>query len=335
MLSKPKLVEHTSDLLKELVGEEFKVLDHGMVRLVDYMGSDAAVVQAARVSYGKGTKKLSEDRGLIRYLMRHRHTTPFEMCELKLHIKLPIFVARQWVRHRTASINEYSARYSIMDKEFYIPDRDHVDADLAETRAKGRIEKALEAGQVDLFGIDESRPEGFVAIGRQSESNRQGREDGLYSDEALEHIKSIANASGRAYGTYQKLLNEDEKGAKLDPRSVGLARELARMVLPINYYTQFYWKIDLHNLLHFLSLRDDSHAQYEIREYARVIGDLVRQWVPLTWEAFEDYRLHGQLLSRQEISLLQRMLKGEQCKYEESGLTRREWNEFRHKLNLT
>jgi len=285
-----------SAFINSIVGSELKVLDHGFVRVVDYMGSDSAIVQAARVSYGKGTKKSSEDRGLIRYLMRHRHSTPFEMCEIKFHVKLPIFVARQWVRHRTANINEYSARYSILDKEFYVPDR--------------------------------------ATVGRQSEINKQGREFDIQQTEVLDHLKTIASISSRAYNVYERLLNETAEGEKVNGQYCGLARELARIVLPTNFYTQWYWKIDLHNLLHFLSLRADEHAQYEIQEYARVISEVVRQWVPITWEAFADYRLKGVNLSGPEVELITKFLKGERCEFSASGLTKREWKELSQKFNL-
>ena len=282
--------------IADLVGHEVKVLDHGFVRVVDFMGSDEAVVQAARVSYGRGTKHRSEDKGLIRYLMRHRHSTPFEMCEIKLHVKLPIFVARQWVRHRTANINEHSARYSILDKEFYVPSEE--------------------------------------VAGSQSATNKQGREGAVTHSEAAEHLQAIRELSSQAYATYEQLLNQDAAGEPLIPGHEGLARELARMVLPTNFYTQWYWKIDLHNLLHFLTLRADGHAQHEIREYARVIGDIVRQWVPLTWEAFEDYRQTAVTLSGPEFEVVKQLLRGEACHEAESRLSKREWRELFEKLGI-
>jgi thymidylate synthase (FAD) len=280
--------------IDDMLGEEFKVLDHGFVRVVDYMGSDEAVVQAARTSYGKGTKHRSEDHGLIRYLMRHRHSTPFEMCEIKLHVKLPIFVARQWVRHRTANINEYSARYSILDREFYVPD-----------------------GEV---------------MGRQSRENKQGRDGNATGVEA--DLQAITEISTQAYETYERLLNGDASGEQLNLGQEGLARELARIVLPTNYYTQWYWKIDLHNLLHFLALRMDAHAQHEIQEYARTIAGIVEKWVPLTWEAFVDYRLKSVTFSGPEFELLKRLLRGEKCDEPGNGLSEREWREFRAKLDI-
>lgn len=324
---------HENGNIDELIGKEFKVLDHGYVRLVDYMGSDAAIVQAARVSYGKGTKKLSEDRGLIRYLMRHRHTTPFEMCEIKFHIKLPIFVARQWVRHRTANINEYSARYSILDKEFYVPDRSYLEKLQQETAERERQDEARSKGQDDLFEFSESSDKQLNSIGRQSESNKQGRELDINEVEAADHLRAIERSSSGAYNVYERLLNETG-GEKLNPKYSGIARELARVVLPTNYYSQWYWKIDLHNLLHFLSLRADGHAQHEIREYAFAIERIVARWVPLTWEAFEDYRLNSVSLSRLEAAVIRKLLKGEHCDFAASGLSKREWKELSKKLDL-
>tara|TARA_R110000796_G_scaffold41118_3_gene101493 strand:+ start:311 stop:1213 length:903 start_codon:yes stop_codon:yes gene_type:complete len=240
--------------MDDRLGLPFPVLDHGFVRLIDYMGDQAAIVQAARVSYGTGTKTVSEDRGLIRYLLSHRHTTPFEMCEIKLHVKLPIFVARQWIRHRTANVNEYSARYSILDREFYIP----------------RVQD----------------------IAKQSQTNHQGRDEGV-DDLSAEEIRAILlNDSNRAYDSYEEMVDED---------GYGLARELARINLPTNIYTQWYWKVDLHNLLHFLSLRADPHAQMEIRVYADAICEMVKLWVPDVWEAFEDYRMKAASFSRMEL----------------------------------
>jgi thymidylate synthase (FAD) len=311
------------------IEKEVPVLDHGFVRLIDYMGSDAAVVQAARVSYGKGTKKLSEDRGLIRYLMRHRHTTPFEMCEIKFHIKLPIFVARQWVRHRTANINEYSARYSILEKEFYVPDR----AYLKKLQKEAKIQDKSK-GQNDLFEVSKNVGGQLKTVGRQSETNKQGRDLDINEEEAAEHLKAIERFSSRAYREYEQLLNETGGGEKLNDKYSGIARELARIVLPTNYYSQWYWKIDLHNLLHFLSLRADDHAQYEIREYAHAIARIVADWVPMTWEAFEDYRFNNVSLSQLEARLVSKLLKGEKCSFVDSGLSKREWRELSKKLDL-
>lgn len=278
-----------SEGLEEILYDALPVLDHGFVRVVDYMGNDNSIVQAARVSYGKGTKHTSQDRGLIHYLLRHLHTTPFEMCEIKFHIKLPIFIARQWIRHRTANVNEYSARYSILDKEFYIPS-----------------------------------PENIAA---QSEINNQGRGKTLSPEQAQEVIALLKEDAERCYNTYDKLMNIEES-ANHDPDKDGLARELARMNLNLNYYTQWYWKIDLHNLMHFLALRVDSHAQYEIRAYAEVMLDILKRWVPISAEAFDQYRRGGARLSQNGIETVQRMLKGEQVSQKDSGMSPREWREL-------
>ena len=282
--------------MEAVLHEPLPVLDHGFVRVVDYMGDDAAIVQAARVSYGRGTSRLSSDRGLIRYLLRHRHTTPLEMCELKLHVKLPIFVARQWIRHRTANVNEYSARYSILDREFYLP-----------------------------------HPE---QLAEQSRSNRQGRESLLSPEESARVLRLLSTDAERCYDHYEELLNEDDDGNPRRPGDPQLARELARMNLTLNYYTQWYWKVDLHNLLHFLSLRMDAHAQYEIRVYADIIGSLVEKWVPLAWEAFRDYRLEGVSLSRMELLAVKALLRGELPDYAGLGLSAREERELKDKLGL-
>ncbi|MFV0360689.1 FAD-dependent thymidylate synthase [Tropicimonas sp.] len=259
-----------------------EVLDHGFVRVIDYMGDDSAIVQAARVSYGAGTKKSRDDSGLIRYLMRHWHSTPFEMCEIKLHVKLPVFVARQWIRHRTANVNEYSARYSILDREFYIPAPDQLAA--------------------------------------QSTVNNQGRGEVLSGDEAARVLEYLKSDSLRAYDHYEAMLNQEGQQ--------GLARELARMNLPANIYTQWYWKVDLHNLFHFLRLRADAHAQYEIRVYAETICRIVADWVPAAYGAFEDYRLGGAALSAKALDCVKRMLNGEKVTQETSGMSRGEWREF-------
>ncbi|WP_366556258.1 FAD-dependent thymidylate synthase [Aquibaculum sediminis] len=280
----------TVPALEEILYQALPVLDHGFVRIIDYMGDDAAVVQAARVSYGRGTKRVQEDRGLIRYLLRHRHTTPFEMCEIKLHVKLPIFVARQWIRHRTANVNEYSGRYSIMDREFYIPAPEHLAA--------------------------------------QSRSNRQGRGNLLEGEEAAEVLELLKRDAAQSYADYQSMLNETDSGEIIDPGRKGLARELARMNLPVNFYTQWYWKTDLHNLLHFLSLRADPHAQYEIRAYAEAMLEAAKRWVPLTFEAYEDYIAGGAQLSRQGLDVTRRLLAGEQVEQEDSGMSPREWREL-------
>jgi thymidylate synthase (FAD) len=264
-----------------------EVLDHGFIRVIDYMGDDAAIVQAARVSYGAGTKHVSNDEGLIRYLMRHWHSTPFEMCEIKLHVKLPVFVARQWIRHRTANVNEYSARYSILDREFYIP-----------------------------------APEQLAA---QSVVNNQGRGEVLTGEEAARVLEMLKRDSNTAYDHYESMLSQDGQQ--------GLARELARMNLPANIYTQWYWKVDLHNLFHFLRLRADAHAQYEIRVYADAICKVVADWVPIAFSAFEDYRMGGATLSGKAIDCVRRMLKGEEVTQENSGMSKGEWREFMGVVN--
>ncbi len=284
----------TVPALEEVLYEAIPVLDHGFVRVVDYMGDDAAIVQAARVSYGRGTKQVRQDSGLINYLLRHRHTTPFEMCEIKYHVKLPIFVARQWIRHRTANVNEYSARYSILDREFYVPAPEHLAA--------------------------------------QSASNRQGRGAVLEGAEAARALDVLKDDAARAFDHYEELLNEDAAGNVMDPERRGLARELARMNLPLNTYTQWYWKIDLHNLLHFLSLRADAHAQYEIRAFAEAMAETVKRWVPITYKAFEDYRLGGAQLSAVGLAVVKRMLDGEDVSQEDSGLSKREWRELMEAL---
>ena len=284
----------TVPALEEILYQPLAVLDHGFVRVVDYMGDDGAVVQAARVSYGRGTKRVSEDQGLINYLMRHRHTTPFEMCEIKYHVKLPIFVARQWIRHRTANVNEYSARYSILDNEFYIPAPEH--------------------------------------LGAQARGNRQGRGDVLAGAEAKRVFELLKNDSEQLYAHYGEMLNEDERGAPRDPGRQGLARELARMNLSLNFYTQWYWKTDLHNLLGFLSLRADPHAQYEIRVYAEAMLETVRRWVPMTFAAFAEYRLGGAHISARGLAIVKRLLDGETVTQEASGLSKREWRELMESL---
>ncbi len=262
------------------------VLDHGFVRVIDYMGDDSAIVQAARVSYGRGTKAVQSDAGLIRYLMRHWHSTPFEMCEIKLHVKLPVFVARQWIRHRTANVNEYSARYSILDREFYIPAPEHLAA--------------------------------------QSKVNNQGRGATLEGEEAARVLDILRDDSNRAYDHYESMLSQDGQD--------GLARELARMNLPANIYTQWYWKVDLHNLFHFLRLRADAHAQYEIRVYAETICDIVRDWVPAAYSAFEDYRLNSVQFSGKALDVIRRRLAGETVTQEDSGMSKGEWREFEASL---
>ncbi|MYE59615.1 MAG: FAD-dependent thymidylate synthase, partial [Alphaproteobacteria bacterium] len=259
---------------------------------------------------------------------RHRHTTPFEMCEIKLHIKLPIFVARQWIRHRTANVNEYSARYSKMDREYYIPDPEHLQALLEERNRKRREREAWP----DLF--EPRQPEEPATLAAQSDMNRQGREGRLTAAEVHDSLSRLDWVSSRTYGVYRNLLNEDEDGEKIREDRSGIARELARSVLPVNYYTQFYWKCDLHNLLHFLSLRADSHAQYEIRAYADLILDeIVKRWVPVTYRAFQDYVHRAALLSAGALDVVRRMLAGERVEQPDSGLGAREWRELMAVLN--
>ena len=291
-----KTTRSTSLALEKILYKPIPILDHGFIRVIDYMGTDQSIVQAARVSYGEGTKKLREDRGLIRYLLSHWHTTPFEMCEIKFHIKLPIFVARQWIRHRTANVNEYSARYSVLDKEFYIPEMDQ--------------------------------------LGSQSTTNKQGRSNTLDKKFAKHAQDLIKKNSEQLYEDYQdllngKLLNNDEY-----VEGEGLARELARTTLPLNYYTQWYWKIDLHNLMHFLRLRADSHAQYEIQIYAEKMVEILKKWVPLTYESFEDYRSDSFQLSKEAAKLLKDKLANKKIKPANYKLSLREVREIENKFNI-
>ena len=280
----------TSPELEKVLYQAISVLDHGFIRVIDYMGDDSSIVQSARVSYGKGTKKVSTDEGLIRYLMRHWHSTPFEMCEIKYHVKLPIFIARQWIRHRTANVNEYSARYSILDKEFYIPAKEQLSA--------------------------------------QATNNRQGRGDLITGQQADEVLKILKDDAVRTYDNYEKMLNERFDGTIIDEKKSGLARELARMNLTLNSYTQWYWKTDLLNLMNFLFLRGDSHAQYEIRVYAEKMLDTVKKWVPITHAAFLDYRVGAAHLSSKGLKIIKLMINGNKVGYEDSGLSKREWNEL-------
>ena len=272
--------------LEDRLFQPIKCLDAGFVRLIDYMGDDAAIVQAARVSYGKGTKKVSGDRGLLRYLIRNRHTSPFEMNEIKLHVKMPIFVARQWIRHRTANVNEISARYSVLDKEFYLPS-----------------------------------PENLAV---QSKNNKQGRGQVLNAEQSARVLSMLKADALNAYDTYETLLGDE----------YDLARELARMNLPVNWYTQWYWKIDLHNLMHFLSLRMDSHAQYEIRVFADAIGAIVKDWVPLVWEAFQDYRLGGAFLSKHEVEYIKKALMTQRFPDDWEGISKREMKNLKSKFGI-
>jgi thymidylate synthase (FAD) len=318
----------TVPAMEELLYKPLQVLDHGFIRVVDYMGDDRAIVQSARVSYGEGTKKVSSDKGLINYLMRHRHTSPFEMCEIKLHVKLPIFIARQWIRHRTANVNEYSARYSILSREFYIPDHDYLVAGREAQKLKKKEEKTGQSAFLELF---ESAPQ---AVAEQSTSNKQGREAAMSADEAFKPTDRIKRESARSFTAYEYLLNEDPEGNARDENRPGIARELARMVLPLNTYTEWYWKIDLHNLLHFIALRADHHAQYEIRAYADVLLDVVRSWVPHTAAAFENYRMTGTSLSGKALEAVKRMVKGESVAASDVGMSAGEWREFEKLLEI-
>ncbi len=269
------------------IDKKINCLDKGFVRLVDYMGNDDSIVQAARVSYGKGTKSVSQDRELIRYLMRHKHTSPFEMVEFKFHVKLPIFVARQWIRHRTANVNEYSGRYSEMKNEFYLPE------------------------------IDQLR--------HQSEMNRQARGDEELSPEISSKIlQKMVSTQKLLFDDYEEFLQN------------GLARELARINLPLSTYTEWYWKIDLHNLFHFLRLRLDWHAQYEIQIYAQAIAELIKPIVPIAYEAFEDYVINSITFSNNELKILKSILKTNEINEEIAknfGIKGLEFKEFLKKLN--
>jgi len=286
----------TSPELEKVLYEAIPALDHGFIRVIDYMGDDSSIVQSARVSYGKGTKQVSTDSGLIKYLMRHWHSTPFEMCEIKYHVKLPIFIARQWIRHRTANVNEYSARYSILDKEFYLPD-----------------------------------PKNLAA---QSTSNRQGRGDVIDGEQANDVLRLLKNDAERTYDNYETMLNQKYDGAIIDESKKGLARELARMNLTLNTYTQWYWKTDLLNLMNFLRLRVDHHAQYEIRVYADIMLDTLKRWVPITYGAFMEYRVGGLEISSKGKEVIKKFINGDDINQEESGLSKREWNELMESFDL-
>ena len=292
-----KTLRVTSPSLESVLYKPFKVLDSGFIRVIDYMGDDSAIVQSARVSYGEGTKKVSNDKGLIRYLMKNWHTTPFEMCEIKFHIKLPIFIARQWIRHSTANVNEYSARYSILDKEFYIPKPEHMST--------------------------------------QSTTNKQGRGSNLSKKDTEKFIKILKDDADRNYKHYENMLNENQSGKIIDDNKAGLTRELARINLTLNTYTQWYWKIDLHNLLHFLYLREDAHAQYEIQAYAEIIlNKIVKRWVPHTYSAFKEFQLESYNLSKTAIEVIKKKLQGKKISYEKSGLSKREWAELTNKFGF-
>jgi thymidylate synthase (FAD) len=286
----------TVPALEEVLYQALPVLDHGFIRVIDYMGDDAAIVQAARVSYGKGTKRTRDDAGLINYLMRNAHTSPFEMCELKVHVKLPIFIARQWIRHRTASVNEYSARYSVLDTEFYVP-----------------------------------APEQLAA---QSAANRQGRDEVLGPEEAQAVLGLLRADAQQAFDHYHEMLNRDDDDNELVPGRSGLARELARMNLPLSAYTQWYWKVNLHNLLHFLRLRADAHAQWEIRAYAQVLMDIVEKWAPLTYHAFMTYSIGGAHLTDEGLAVVRKLIAGETIDPSSLSMSPREWRELKASLNI-
>lgn len=278
-----------SPALDSILGHAFPVLDHGFVRVIDYLGNDAAIVQMARTSYGIGTKATSDDRGLIRYLVRHAHTSPLEGCEIKLHLKMPIFVARQWIRHRMASLNEVSGRYSVLPSEFYLPEPDR--------------------------------------LGRQSTTNKQGTGEGYGTIDQETILDCLGDGMSLAFSIYGDLTTPD----------MDLARELARIGLPLSTYTEFYWKIDLHNLLHFLKLRCDSHAQHEIQVYADLIADLVSKWVPIAHEAWVDYKRDAVTFSRMEMEMLRCVLAANEVQKGYfttgwDGLSKREFAEFLAKL---
>lgn len=261
---------------EEILDKEFKVLDHGFVRLVDYMGGDERIAQAARVSYGEGTKQVRRDELLIDYLLRHQHTSPFEHVILEFHCKMPLFVARQWIRHRTARVNEISGRYSVMKDEFYLPAPEQVQF--------------------------------------QSEDNKQGRSREEVPAELRKKVLDILSRDhGEIYASYKQMLDD------------GIARELARINLPLSMYTEWYWQMDLHNLLHFLSLRMDNHAQWEIRQYADQIAELTKAVAPMAYKSFENHLLNGQRFSREEIEIIHKLIKGEENPL--TGLKRLEFDQ--------
>lgn len=284
--------------LEHLLYKPIPVLDHGFIRIIDYMGNDAAITQAARVSYGKGTKQQQNDKALINYLLHHDHTSPFEMCEIKLHIKAPIFVARQWVRHRTANINEYSGRYSIMNTEYYIPE--------------------------------------VAQLKQQSTTNKQGREEQLppeLQQPALDILNRASESAFKDYAYLMQLAAKKEDTPK-ETEAIGLSRELARIILPLNIYTEFYWKIDLHNLMHFLRLRVHPHAQYEIRVYAQVMLDILEKWVPLVHQAFIKYKQNAIKLSAEAYRVINDLLKQVTVCKKDYSLSKREWGELLQQFNL-
>lgn len=268
--------------LNEILGRILPVLNHGFIRVVDYMGSDESVVQSARVSYGRGTKTSLEDSGLIKYLLRKNHSTPFESATIKLHVKAPIFVTRQWQRHRTQSYNEYSARYSLVPNEYYIPDQNRIQ--------------------------------------QQSKTNKQGSDDSFFEEDIANEIRNQMTISSEICNQYYNDFLEDHQ----------LTRELARIILPQNMYTEFYTTINLHNFLHFIKLRSDSHAQWEIQQYGHILLLILKLWAPMTYEAFVNYELESCKISRDVLALLKRRLRGEAITEENSKLNKREWNEVKH-----
>jgi thymidylate synthase (FAD) len=307
--------------LEEVLYEAIPVLDHGFVRVIDYMGDDAAIVQAARVSYGKGTKRTRDDAGLINYLMRNAHTSPFEMCDLKVHVKLPIFIARQWIRHRTASVNEYSARYSVLDTEFYVPDENQLaiqSGSNRQGRGEARLGSQLELLSVELPPTKQNPDHGEV----------------LSVEEARKVLDLMRADAELAFEHYHEMLNEDEQGESLSGHHRGLSRELARINLPLSAYTQWYWKVNLHNLLHFLALRGDAHAQWEIRAYADVLLDIVKRWVPLTYHAFTTYIVGGAHITDEGLNVVRRLIAGEEIDPSTLSMSPREWRELKATLGI-
>lgn len=285
--------------MEKILGEKFNVLDYGFVRVVDYMGNDAAIVQAARVSYGEGTKSVSSDEALINYLMRNWHSSPFEMCEIKIHVKLPIFVARQWIRHRTANVNEVSARYSVLAKEFYIP-----------------------------------QPENICS---QSKNNKQGRGEAVPRDFGVEAAEIFQSQMFNAYSAYEDLLNGPDAPNYIEEMP-SIARELSRIVLPSSIYTEWYWKVDLHNLMHFLQLRTNPHAQMEIRVYADALLNILGCWVPLTYRAFRDKRLEAFTLTGNMVEYLRTILRADSIDDQnraDARLSRREKQEMMDALSIS
>lgn len=331
--------------MEEILAKRFSVLDHGFIRVVDYMGNDEAIVQAARVSYGSGTTKVSADKALIDYLMRHRHTTPFEMCTIKLHIKLPIFVARQWIRHRTASVNEYSARYSILDREFFSPDESSISPTLDSGNigilellrsVQNKLQKVKSGGAgvtVESISSDVDKLLSMLSqcevgddvaysphendVSLQSSINKQGRGSIADMETVARTIETLRNDANNCYAHYEEMLGSD------------VARELARINLPVSFYTQWYWKTDLHNLFNFLRLRADSHAQYEIRKYAEImLNDIVAKWVPMAYDAFMNYSFNAQNISARGMELIKKRLHGGCTEKEASALGKRELREL-------